>query len=147
MKTRQIRYIGPYKKFAPIKRILVKYLKTGKNYIVPYTIKGAPAKHYKKAGMKVWLIITNGQGRRLREIRTEYLTKAKTEKDCLKELMVMLTTYQPPKGKKRKQGWAVQIFKRYLKRWQIETGFRDLNRIAPPSNARTNARKFLITSV
>ncbi len=147
LEIRHIQYIGPYKKFAPVKRILVKYLKTGKDYIVSYTIKGAPAKNYKKTGMKIWLIITNGQGRRLREIRTEYLTKTKSEKDCLKELMVMLTTYQPPKGKKRKQGWAVQIFNRYLKRWQIETGFRDLNRIAPPSNARTNARKFLMTSV
>lgn len=135
--ARKIPYIGPYKKYAPIKRILVKYLKAGKNYIVPYTFKG----------INVWLIITNGQGRRLREIRTEYLTKTKSEKDCLKELMVILTTYQPPKGKKSKQGWAVQICNRYHKRWQIETGFRDLNRIAPPSNARTNARKFLMTTV
>jgi hypothetical protein len=147
LEIRNIQYIGPYKKYAPIKDILVDYLKTGKDYIVPYTIKGAPANYYKKTGIKVWLIITNGRGRRLREIRTEYLTKTKSEEDCLEELMVMLTTYQPPKGKKRKQGWAVQIFNRYLKRWQIETGFRDLNRIAPPSNARTNARKFLMTSV
>ena len=59
----------------------------------------------------------------------------------------MLTTNKLPIGKKKNQGWAVQICNRYLKRWQIETGFRDLNRISPPSNARTNTRKFLMTSV
>ena len=32
-------------------------------------------------------------------------------------------------------------------RWQIESGFRDLNRISPPSNARTNIRKLFMFSV
>ncbi|MHA1396070.1 MAG: hypothetical protein ACTSRZ_21405, partial [Promethearchaeota archaeon] len=31
--------------------------------------------------------------------------------------------------------------------WQIETGFKDLNRITPPSNARSEARKFIMTTV
>ena len=40
LEARKIQFIGPYKKYAPIRRILVKYLKTGKDYIVQYSFKG-----------------------------------------------------------------------------------------------------------
>jgi len=35
----------------------------------------------------------------------------------------------------------------YKDQWHVETGFRDLNRIAPPSNARTNERKLFMFAV
>lgn len=145
--SREIHYIGPYKKWAPVKRIIKKYIMHGGKYIVPYTIKGAPKKHYNKSGIQIWLILTNRQGRRLRDIRRDYLKKQKSLDECMKEIMVMATTNAPPSGKKKSQGWAVQICRVYDHRWQIETGFRDLNRISPPSNARTNTRKLFMCSV
>ena len=135
--SRSVNFIGPYKKYAPVRRIIERYIKRGGKYIIPYTIKG----------VKVYLILTNGQGRRLRDIRTDYLKKMKTLDECVEEIMVMLTTVKPPTGKKKRQGWAVQICRVYDHRWQIETGFRDINRISPPSNARTNTRKFFMASV
>lgn len=144
---RGVSYIGPYKKLAAIKRIILHFLETGKDYIIPYTIKGAPAKYYKETSIPIWLILTNPRGRRLNEIRQDYLMKTKSLKECMKEIMVMMTTEHPPKGRKARQGWAMQIFHRYTSRWHIETGFRDLNRITPTSNARTNGRKFFMNTV
>ena len=40
----------------------------------------------------------------------------------------------------------MNICKKYDIRWQIETGFRDINRLGPPSCAHTNNRKFLMRS-
>lgn len=147
LQVRGVTYVGPYKKYAPVKKALIYYLNHGGKYIIPYTIRGAPAKFYHSPGIQCTLIITNGRGRRLRDVRKDYLSGIKTQKECLKELMVMLITQKPPTGKKRRQGWATQIFRRYKHRWQIETGFRDLNRIAPPSNAHTNERKLFMACV
>lgn len=144
--SRNIQYIGPYKKYAPIKKIIENYIQNGGDYINKYRIKGAPSKHYKKF-QTIWLILTNRQGRRLREIRKDYLDGNATLSESMKEIMVMCTTKPPPKGKKACQGWAHHICDVYDHRWQIETGFKDLNRISPPSNARTNERKLLMFSV
>ncbi|MHA1395446.1 MAG: hypothetical protein ACTSRZ_18235 [Promethearchaeota archaeon] len=58
-----------------------------------------------------------------------------------------MTTRPPPKVKKRRQGWSHHIYALYDHRWQIEAGFKDLNRITPSSNARSEARKFIMTTV
>lgn len=145
--SRGINYIGPYKMYKSIKQIIIDYIKRGGDYIIPYTIKGAPKKYYNLPGILVWLILTNSQGRRLHDIRLDYRRKRKTMDQCIKEMMIMVTTVPPPDGKKKRQGWAVQICRMYDHRWQIETGFRDLNRISPSSNARTNTRKLFMCSV
>ena len=147
LNIRGIYYVGPYKKWAPIKRIIEDFLNKGGDYIRKYTIKGAPVKYYRLPGIPVWLILTNRQGRRLRDIRRDIKRKRLILEDAMKEIMVMVTTFPPPAGNKQRQGWAVGICRKYDRRWQIETGFRDLNRISPPSNAHTNARKFLMRSV
>ena len=145
--SRGIDYIGPYIKWAPVKKAIERYIKKGGDYIIPYTLKGAPKTNYEIPGIQLWLILTNRQGRRLREIRRAYLSKTKTLDECVKEIMVMATTVCPPAGKKKRQGWAVQICRVYDHRWQIETGFRDLNRITPSSNARTNSRTLFMFSI
>ena len=147
LKPRGIYYIGPYKKWRPIKRILEQFLKKGTKYIQTYTIKGASLKFYHSPGISLWLIFTNRQGRRLRDIRQDFKQNQLDLSEAMKEIMVMMTTKPPPQGKKAKQGWAVSICQKYDTRWQIETGFRDINRLGPPSNAHTNARKFLMRSV
>lgn len=45
---RGITFIGPYKKYAPIKKILKDYLMHGGEYVIRYTIKGAPSRYYGK---------------------------------------------------------------------------------------------------
>jgi hypothetical protein len=147
LNARGIHYIGPYKKMAPIKKIILKYLVDGKQYIVPYVIKGAPAKCYHLPQQQVWLILTNRQGRRLREIRSDYLKGILTQQDAMKEIFVIVTNIPPPKGKKAQQGWAVKVCHAYDSRWNIETGFRDSNRIGSLSNARKNVRKFFMFSL
>ena len=146
LQVRGINFIGPYKKWNPIKRILKKYIKKGGNFVHKYQIQGAPAKYYHLPSISVYLILTNRQGRRLREIRQDYQRNKIDLKAAMKKIMVMVTMFIPPSRTKQKQGWAVGICKKYDKRWQIETGFRDLNRISHPSNAHTNARKFLMRS-
>ena len=145
--ARGVHYVGPYKKFPKVKRIIWDYIKRGGDYIVPYTIRGAPAQHYNKLGINVWLILTNRQGRRLRDIRSDHSSGRSTADESTKEIMVMMTTVPPPLGGRKRQGWSVQICRVYDRRWQIETGFRDLNRVSPSSNARTNTRKLFMSSV
>lgn len=143
---RGIDFIGPYKKYAPIWRAIGTYIKKGGSYIVHYVIYGALAKYYKQSGVDVWFIFTNRYGHRLHEIRRDYLSGAKPLKESVQEIMVILTTVAHLRRKKRRQGWAVQICQVYDRRWQIETGFRDLNRITPSSNAWTNTRKLFMCS-
>jgi len=144
LNVRNIPYIGPYKKYAPIKRIIEQYLKDGKEYIIPYQIKGAPAKYYHLPTQQVWLILTNRRGRRLRDIRKDYLDGTLTLADSMKEIFVIVTTLVPPRGKKARQGWAVKVCHAYDSRWNIETGFRDANRIGWITNARTNTRRLFM---
>jgi hypothetical protein len=147
--ARGITYIGPYKKWAPVRRAIESFIRKGGKgkYIISYQIRGAPAAHYGQAPVDVHLIFANGQGRKMRDIRREYLSGEKTLKECVKEVMPILTTERPPSGPHARQAWAEDICRSYKDRWHIETGFRDLNRIAPPSNARTNERKLLMCAV
>jgi len=147
LKQRNIFYVGPYKKYKRIKRKLKNYVINGGSYIFKYHVRGNPQKFYKQNAIELTCIITNGQGRRLREIREDYLTGKTTMKETLKGFMVIVTTHPPPQKKKAKQCWAMNICERYHRRWQIETGFRDCNRLGPPSNARSNDRKFFMESV
>jgi len=147
LQVRGITYVGPYRKWAPIKRMIESYLKNGKKYILSYTIKGAPAKYYHSPHIQVTLILTNRRGRRLREVRDDFLTGKVSLKDSMKEIFVIVTNIPPPRGKKAQQGWAVKICHTYEPRWNIETGFRDLNRIGELSNARKNVRKFFMFSL
>lgn len=146
LKRRNINYIGPYKKWKPIKRLIEDYIKNGGNYIHQHLIKGDPTKYYHLSPIPIYIIFTNRQGRRLREIRQDWKQKKISLKEATKQIMVMATTFTSPSGKKQRHGWAIGICKKYDKRWQIETGFRDLNRISPPSNAHTNARKYMMRS-
>ncbi len=146
LRARGIPFLGPYKRYPYLKKVIVKYLKSGGKYAFPSQVCGAPAGRKGRAPVEVTFILTNPRGRRLSEIRADYLSRAKSEADCLKEIMVLVTTDKPPKQKKAKQSWAVRLGQRYHARWQIETGFRDVKRMAPESNARTNARKLLMFS-
>ena len=146
---RKVTYVGPFKKTAPVRRLVEAYIKHGGNgkYIIPYAAnapyqKGQP----RQPSVPVRLILRSAKGRRLREVRQDYLSGKMTLEECVKEIMVMLTTAAPPKGAKRRQAWATNLCQGYRVRWHIETGFRDLARTAPPSNARTNERQFLMWS-
>ncbi|QEE16161.1 transposase [Promethearchaeum syntrophicum] len=147
LNPRGIHYIGPYRKWKPIKRLLERYLKKDIHYIQSYIVRGAPKKFYHLPGIHVWLIFTNRQGRRLRDIRQDFKQRRIDLTEAMKEIMVMMTTKPPPRCKKAQQGWASSICQKYDRRWQIETGFRDINRLGPPSNAHTNARKLTMRSV
>lgn len=146
LRQRGIPYLGPYKRYPNIRKLVIKFLKGGGNYIFPSKICGAPKARKGRPSIDVTFILTNPRGRRLSEIRADYLSGAKSEADSLKEIMVMVTTDKPPKSKKVRQRWAVRLCQRYHVRWQIETGFRDVKRMVPESNARTNARKLLMFS-
>jgi hypothetical protein len=142
-----ISYIGPYKKYAPIKRLIEHYLKSDGQYLLPYTIKGAPAKYSHSPTPQVTLILTNRRRRRLREVRADFLSGKVSLKDSMNEIFVIVTNISPPRGRKAQQGWTVQVCHAYNPRWNIETCFRDLNQIEDLSNARKNNRRFFMFSV
>ncbi len=114
--------------------------------IFSHNVWGAPATRKGRPPVEVTLILTNPRGRRPSEIQEDCMSGAKSEADSLKEIMVMVTTAKPPRSKKARQRWAVRLCQRYHVRWQIETSFRDVKRMVPASNARTNCRKLLMFS-
>jgi hypothetical protein len=146
LRGRGIPYLGPYKRYKNIKKLILQFLNGGKEYIFSHQVWGAPATRKGRPPVDVTLILTNPRGRRLSEIQKDFLSGEKSEADCLKEIMVIVTTAPAPRGKKARQRWAVRLCQRYHVRWQIETGFRDVKRMAPSSNARTNGRKLLMFS-
>jgi len=103
--ARGITYIGPHKKWAPVRRAIESYIKKGGkgNYIIQYAIRGAPATCYGQSPVQVWIIFANGQGRKLRDIHREYLSGQKSLLDCTREVMPMLTTVPPPSGPRARQ--------------------------------------------
>ena len=146
LRARDIPYLGPYKRYPNIKKLILKFLHGGTKYIFSHEVWGAPATRKGRPPVEVTLILTNPRGRRLSEIQEDCMSGAKSEADCLKEIMVMVTTAKPPRSKKARQRWAVRLCQRYHVRWQIETIFRDVKRMVPASNARTNGRKLLMFS-
>ena len=57
---------------------------------------------------------------------------------------IFITTISPPKKKSALVRWGLGLAQDIRHRWQIETGFRDLNRINPTSHARDHETKTLM---
>jgi len=115
----------PAKMYKKIKKMIEEYLNGVSGRTRTYRFSSAPGGR-NKCVQEVYLIFNAKRGHSLlglkRSVKKGYLTL----EDARKKIFTIMTT-QKPKGKE--SSWASRTSQFYRKRWNIETGFSDLNRI------------------
>ena len=117
--------IIPAKKYKKIKQYLVDYLKGTHGRVRKYTFSSATAAKC-QFSRHVYVIIKAKNQFTLQGVKRDYRTGRISLDDAKKRLFLIMTT-EKPRGKT--SSWASRITLFYRKRWLIETGFADLNRI------------------
>jgi hypothetical protein len=115
----------PAKQYKKIKQFIIEYLEGKRSRVRKYTFSGALAAEFRFFA-HVYLIIKAKRGFSLQGIKRDYKNGKITLKDAQHRVFTIMTT-EKPKGKT--SSWASRTSLFYRRRWLIETGFSDLNRI------------------
>lgn len=115
----------PTKAYKKVKRLITEYLNGKGNRVRKYTFSSA-----KEANCRffqhVYLIIKAKRGFTLQAVKRDFQHGKITLNDAQKRVFAIMTT-EKPRGKT--SSWASRTSLFYRRRWLIETGFSDLNRI------------------
>lgn len=117
--------IIPAKKYQKIKQYLVDYLKGTHGRVRKYEFSSATAAKC-QFSRHVYVIIKAKNQFTLQGVKRDYANGRISLDDAKKRLFLIMTT-EKPRGKS--SSWASRTALFYRKRWLIETGFADLNRI------------------
>ena len=117
--------IIPAKQYKKVKRFILEYLDGKRGRVMKYEFSTGSDKH-ERFFQHVYLIIKAKRGFTLQGVKRDYQSGRITLKDAYHRLFTIMTT-QKPKGKT--SSWASRTSLIYRRRWMIETGFSDLNRI------------------
>jgi len=115
----------PAKSYKKVKQIITDYLDGKSGRVRKYrfsTTQGAKRRHWQDVN----LIIKAKRGYSLQGVKRDYQNGRITLKDAHHRVFSIMTT-EKPKGKE--SSWASRTSLFYRRRWLIETGFSDLNRI------------------
>lgn len=115
----------PAKQYTKIKKFITDYLEGKHGRVRKYTFSTAPAAK-RRFWQDVYLIIKPKRGFSLQGVKRDYKSGKITLQDAHHRLFIIMTT-EKPKGKR--SSWASRTSLFYKRRWLIETGFSDLNRI------------------
>ena len=115
----------PAKQYKKIKQFIIEYLEGKRSRVRKYTFSSALAAEFRFFA-HVYLIIKAKRGFSLQGIKRDYKSGKITLKDAQHRVFTIMTT-EKPKGKT--SSWASRTSLFYRRRWLIETGFSDLNRI------------------
>ena len=117
--------IIPAKNYKTIKRFVKEYLEGKRGRVSSYTFSSAVEARCRFIA-HVNLIIKAKRGFSLRGVKRKYQQGEITLKEARHRVFTIMTT-QKPRGKE--SSWASRTSLFYRRRWMIETGFSDLNRI------------------
>ncbi len=115
----------PAKQYKKIKQFITEYLEGTKGRVRKYTFSSDTAARC-RFFTNVYLIIKAKRGFSLQGVKRDYKNGKITLKDAYHRVFTIMTT-EKPKGKT--SSWASRLSLFYRRRWLIETGFSDLNRI------------------
>jgi hypothetical protein len=115
----------PAKQYKKVKQFITDYLEGKGNRVRKYTFSSATEARCRFFA-HVYLIIKAKRGFSLQGVKRDYKSGRITLKDAYHRIFTIMTT-EKPKGKK--SSWASRTSSFYKRRWLIETGFSDLNRI------------------
>ncbi len=115
----------PTKAYKKVKQLITEYINGKGNRVRKYTF--SSAKEAKcRFFQNVYLIIKAKRGFTLQAVKRDFQQGKITLKDAQKRIFAIMTT-EKPRGKT--SSWASRTSSFYKRRWLIETGFSDLNRI------------------
>jgi hypothetical protein len=115
----------PAKAYKKVKKIIEEYLNGEGNRVRRYTFSSATEAKC-RFFQNVYLVIKAKRGFSLQGVKRDYQSGRISLKVARIRIFTIMTT-EKPKGKT--SSWAFRISLFYKRRWLIETGFSDLNRI------------------
>ena len=115
----------PAKQYKKIKQFISDYIEGKRSRVRKYTFSSATEAKC-RFFQHVYVIIKAKRGFSLQGIKRDYQSGRISLKDAQHRIFTIMTT-EKPKGKI--SSWASRISLFYRRRWLIETGFSDLNRI------------------
>jgi len=115
----------PTKEYKKVRGMIEAYIKGKGNRVRRYTFSSATAAKH-RFFQHVYLIIKAKRGFTLQGVKKDYRIGKISLDDARKRVFAIMTT-EKPKGKT--SSWASRTSLFYRRRWLIETGFSDLNRI------------------
>jgi hypothetical protein len=141
---RKIKLIEPAKIYKKIKAMAEDFLLNGGDFVRQYPMSGAPSKYYKYNSLPGWIIFGTINNISIEDLRKQVKAKSMSIDDALKRIYALFTTDSPPPKGSRRTAWANNLRKLYKKRWYIESGFRDTNRLMDVEHPRNHGSKFLM---
>jgi len=115
----------PAKQYKKIKQFISDYIEGKRSRVRKYTFSSATEAKC-RFFQHVYVIIKAKRGFYLQGVKRDYQSGRISLKDAQHRIFTIMTT-EKPKGKI--SSWASRISLFYRRRWLIETGFSDLNRI------------------
>lgn len=129
----------PNKSYKKINLMIEEYLKgTGKR-IRRYTISSAPG-GATRVSQDLYLLLRASKGHSLSGIQQDFRKGKLTLDEARKRIHAVMTT-QRPRGDT--SSWASRTAHFYKKRWHVETGFSDLNRMGRRWKSRYDNTRYL----
>ncbi len=138
-----IPYTGTMKKTPGVRPVVDAYLDGKFLPVVAHVLNQNQFTHYKLGPVAVHIIMKTDPGTRARDLRKALRAGKITREEARKKIHVFVTTESPPREKGKLVRWGLAIAQGFRRRWRIESGFRDLNRLFPTSHARSNDSKQL----
>ena len=129
----------PTKSYKKIKQMIIDYLQGNGNRVRKYTFSSAPGAKC-RFFQNVYVVINAKKGHTLLEVKRDFRKGNLTLSDASKLIYGIMTT-QKPRGES--SSWASRTSRFYKKRWNIETGFSDLNRMGRRWKSKYDNTRYL----
>jgi len=129
----------PAKSYKKIKQMIEEYLQGIGRRVRNYTFSSAPGAKC-RFFQNVYLILNAKKGYSLLGVKRDFQKGLLTLSDASKLIYAIMTT-QKPRGES--SSWASRTSRFYKKRWNIETGFSDLNRMGRRWKSKYDNTRYL----
>jgi len=129
----------PAKSYKRIKEIIEEYLRDTGNRVRRYTFSSAPGQE-SQFSQNIYLILRAKKGHTLLSVKRDFQSGETSLDDAMKRIYAIMTT-QKPRG--QTSSWASRTSRFYRKRWNIETGFSDLNRMGRRWKSKYDNTRYL----
>lgn len=129
----------PTKSYKKIKQMIIEYLQGTGNRVRKYTFSsalGARCRFFQN----VYVVLNAKKGNSLLEVKRDFREGNLTLNNASKLIYAIMTT-QKPRG--ISSSWASRTSRFYKKRWNIETGFSDLNRMGRRWKSKYDNARYL----
>jgi len=114
----------PTKKYKWVRRQISNFLHLNGNNVIGTLFSQTMQQYPNQKSAFVRMVIIGHNNESAFDIRDKFIRGKLTYREAKKKLAAFYTTLKPWKDKK---GWARYLAREYKRRWNIETGFRELN--------------------